>query len=103
VGEVARHCRGVCASGKPPGAGSNVQINFLSHTTLDKLYVMIFPDGSMVVPKGSDYLDYGPFLAVTDIDEVLSASEFDSAKHLRHSRSWKKAEPPALLAVSAGG
>lgn len=52
---------------------------------------------------------------LTDIEEVLSASEFDSAKHLRHSRSWKKKEPPAvlaatlpefpaeLLAVSAGG
>jgi MoaA/NifB/PqqE/SkfB family radical SAM enzyme len=72
------------------GKPENIRINFLDHTTLDKLYVMVFPDGSMVVPRGSDYLNYGPFLGVEDFDTTLKASQFDSAKHLRHSRSWVK-------------
>lgn len=72
----------------------NIRINFLDHTTLDKLYVMVFPDGSMVIPRGSDYLNYGPFLGVEDFDTTLEASQFDSAKHLRHSRSWVKENTP---------
>ena len=71
-------------------AGMKTRINFLSHETLDKLYVMVFPDGSMTIPKGGDYLNFGPFLEVTDFDQVLSASQFDSDKHLRHSRGWGK-------------
>ena len=47
------------------------RINWLSHDTLDRLYVMIFPDGSLTVPSGSDYLNYGPFLAVDDLSETL--------------------------------
>jgi MoaA/NifB/PqqE/SkfB family radical SAM enzyme len=72
------------------GTKTNFRINFLSHDTLDKLYVMVFPDGSMTIPKGSDYLNYGPFLEVNDFEQVLNASQFDSAKHLRHSRGWGK-------------
>ena len=66
----------------------NIRISFLDHETLDKLYVMVFPDGSMVIPKGADYLNYGPFLEVDDLDAALEASQFDSPKHLRHSREW---------------
>ena len=72
------------------GEKTNIQINFLSHETLDKLYVMVFPDGSMTIPKGADYLNFGPFLAVKNFEQVLNASQFDSAKHLRHSRGWGK-------------
>lgn len=68
----------------------HVRINFLDHSTLDKLYVMVFPDGSMTIPKGSEYLTFGPFLEVRDFEEVLIASQFDSDKHLHHSRSWSK-------------
>jgi len=71
-------------------AGMRIRINFLSHETLDKLYVMVFPDGSMTIPKGGEYLNFGPFLEVKDFDQVLNASQFDSAKHLRHSRDWGK-------------
>jgi len=71
-------------------AGMKIRINFLSHETLDKLYVMVFPDGSMTIPKGSEYLNFGPFLNVKDFDQVLNASQFDSDKHLRHSRGWGK-------------
>lgn len=71
-------------------AGKNIRINFLDHDTLDKLYVMVFPDGSMTIPKGPDYLNFGPFLDVKDFEHVLSASQFDSDKHLRHSRGWGK-------------
>ena len=72
------------------GTKSNIRINFLSHDTLDKLYVMVFPDGSMTIPKGADYLKYGPFLEVKDFEQALNASQFDSVKHLRHSRGWGK-------------
>ena len=72
------------------GTKSNIHINFLSHATLDKLYVMVFPDGSMTIPKGADYLKYGPFLEVKDFEQALNASQFDSVKHLRHSRGWGK-------------
>ena len=71
-------------------AGMKIRINFLDHKTLDKLYVMVFPDGSMTIPKGGEYLNFGPFLDVKDFDQVFNASQFDSAKHLRHSRRWGK-------------
>jgi len=67
-----------------------IRINFLSHETLDKLYVMVFPDGSMTIPKGGEYLNFGPFLEVKDFGQIFNASQFDSAKHLRHSRGWGK-------------
>jgi hypothetical protein len=57
---------------------------------LDKLYVMVFPDGSMIIPKGSDYLNYGPFLEIEDFNHALNDSQIDSAKHLRHSHGWGK-------------
>lgn len=68
----------------------NIRISYLDHETLDNLYVMVFPDGSMVIPKGADYLNYGPFLEVNNLDAALEASQFDSPKHLRHSREWTK-------------
>ena len=72
------------------GTEVNVRISFLDHETLDKLYVMVFPDGSMVIPKGPDYLNFGQFLELENLDEALEASQFDSPKHLRHSREWAK-------------
>lgn len=72
------------------GTGNNIRINFLDHKTLDKLYVMVFPDGSMVVPRGSEYQNFGPFLEIEDFDRVLNASQFDMPKHQRHSRGWAK-------------
>ena len=84
-------------------AGTKIRINFLSHETLDKLYVMVFPDGSMTIPRGGEYLNFGPFLEVQDFDQVLNASQFDSNKHLRHSRGWGKESVPVgqALDVSA--
>jgi MoaA/NifB/PqqE/SkfB family radical SAM enzyme len=70
---------------------ASVKVNFLSHTTLDRLYVMVFPDGNLAVPRGSEFLFYGRFLDVTDLNAVLEESRFDSEKHLRHSRGWSKA------------
>lgn len=75
-------------------AEKNIQINFLDHSTLDKLYVMVFPDGSMTIPRASEYLNFGPFLDVVDFEQVMKASQFDSAKHLRHSRGWGKGLMP---------
>lgn len=72
------------------GTGANIRISFLDHETLDKLYVMVFPDGSMVIPRGADYLNFGQFLELENLDEALEASQFDSPKHLRHSREWAK-------------
>ncbi len=65
-------------------------INWLTHETLDRLYVMIFPDGTLTVPSGTDYLNYGPFLEVEDLDEVLSRTKFDAPKHVKHSRGWSR-------------
>jgi MoaA/NifB/PqqE/SkfB family radical SAM enzyme len=73
------------------GGHRNIHINFLDHTTLDKLYVMVFPDGSMTIPKGADYLNFGPFLDVKDFEQAFNVSQFDSEKHLHHSRGWGKA------------
>ncbi len=68
----------------------DVKVNFLDHATLDRLYVMIFPDGSLVVPLGKDFKSYGHFLDLSDLDEVLRQSQFDWEKHLRHSRGWSR-------------
>jgi MoaA/NifB/PqqE/SkfB family radical SAM enzyme len=67
-----------------------VRVNFLDHATLDRLYVMIFPDGSLVVPMGATFQSYGRFLDVSDLDQALEQSRFDWEKHLRHSRGWSK-------------
>lgn len=72
------------------GAQEDIRINFLDHNVLDRLYMMVFPDGSLTIPKGSDYLNFGPFLEVKDFEHALNSSQFDSAKHLRHSRGWEK-------------
>jgi MoaA/NifB/PqqE/SkfB family radical SAM enzyme len=66
------------------------RINWLSHTTLDKLYVMVFPDGTLTIPAGGDYLNYGDFLAVPDLDDLLNQTDFDAPKHLRHAKGWHK-------------
>lgn len=67
-----------------------LRINWLSHETLDRLYVMVFPDGILVIPVGSSFRSYGPFLEIADLDAVLARADFDAAKHLRHSRGWSK-------------
>lgn len=71
-------------------AGHPYPINWLDHETLDRLYVMVFPDGSLTIPVGPVFAAYGPFLEVDDLDAVLRRARFDSAKHLRHSKGWSK-------------
>jgi MoaA/NifB/PqqE/SkfB family radical SAM enzyme len=66
------------------------RINWLDHGTLDRLYVMVFPDGSLTIPSGGRYADYGPFLDVDDLDELLARTDFDAPKHLRHSKGWSR-------------
>ncbi len=66
------------------------RINWLGHNTLDRLYVMVFPDGSLVIPAGSSFRSYGPFLEVADLDALLARADFDVPKHLRHSGGWGK-------------
>jgi MoaA/NifB/PqqE/SkfB family radical SAM enzyme len=65
-------------------------VNFLDHDTLDRLYLMVFPDGSLVVPRGSEFPAFGKFLEIDDFEPVIEDSRFDSAKHLRHSKGWRK-------------
>ena len=69
---------------------AHIRLNFLDHTTLDRLYVMIFPDGSLVIPSGADFFSCGQFLEIEDFDTVIAASDFDVAKHYWHSRGWEK-------------
>ena len=66
------------------------RINWLGHETLDRLYVMVFPDGTLTVPVGSEFRTYGPFLEVEDLDALLRRAEFDAAKHRRHARGWSR-------------
>ncbi len=66
------------------------RINWLGHETLDKLYVMVFPDGSLTVPSGSEFRNYGRFLDVEDIDELLAQSDFDAPKHRLHAEGWSR-------------
>lgn len=68
----------------------SIRINFLSTKVLDRLYVLIFPDGGLYVPSGPQYHYLEPFLEIEDLDTILSASDFDSIKHLRHSKAWGK-------------
>ncbi|MFG1691614.1 radical SAM protein, partial [Gemmatimonadota bacterium] len=68
------------------------RINWLSHETLDRLYVMIFPDGSLTVPAGGEYLNYGAFLGVDDLEALLSRTDFDAPKHELHSKGWSRTE-----------
>ena len=68
------------------------RINWLSHETLDKLYVMVFPDGSLTVPTGTEFRNYGSFLDIEDLDELLEHSEFDAPKHRLHARGWTRIE-----------
>lgn len=82
-------------------AATRIHVNFLSHETLDKLYVMVFPDGSMTIPRGGEYLHFGPFLEVKDFEQVLNTSQFDSVKHLRHSSGWGKESMPNGQALNA--
>lgn len=65
-----------------------VRIHWLDHETLDRLYVMIFPDGTLTVPSGTAFRFYGPILEVDDLEALLVRSEFDAGKHLEHSRKW---------------
>jgi MoaA/NifB/PqqE/SkfB family radical SAM enzyme len=65
-----------------------VRINWLTHETLDRLYVMVFPDGTLTVPAGADYLSYGPFLEIGDLAGLLARTDFDAPKHRRHARGW---------------
>ncbi len=70
------------------------KINFLSNKTLDKLYVLIFPDGGLYVPSGKRYHFLGKFLDIDDLETVLDKSDFSAGKHRKHSKGWEKA--PAL-------
>jgi MoaA/NifB/PqqE/SkfB family radical SAM enzyme len=67
-----------------------IRVNLLDHATLDRLYVMIFPDGSLVVPNGPDYQAFGPFLEIEDLGAALETSQFDAPKHRRHSLGWTR-------------
>ncbi|MFN8471728.1 MAG: radical SAM protein [Anaerolineae bacterium] len=70
----------------------HIRINFLSTATLDQLYVLILPDGGLYVPSGLTYHYFGQVLDIDNIDAILSASTFDSIKHLAHSHAWGIAE-----------
>ena len=72
-----------------------LRINLLSRKTLDKLYVLIFPDGSLRVPSGERYDYLGKFLDIDNLGAALARSYFAARKHIEHSRGWEKT--PALM------
>ena len=67
-----------------------LKVNWLDHETLDRLYVMILPDGRLTVPSGSNYVDLGPFLEIDDLTLTLQETDFDAPKHILHSRGWSR-------------
>jgi MoaA/NifB/PqqE/SkfB family radical SAM enzyme len=67
-----------------------IRINWLDQATLDRLYVMIFPDGSLTIPSGSSFRFYGAFLEVEDLEALLGSSDFDAPKHLEHAKGWER-------------
>lgn len=77
-----------------------IRINCLSTAVLDRLYVLVLPDGGLYVPSGPDYHYFGPLLDIDNLDTILRASDFDSIKHLRHSQAWGKAVPLTLTPSS---
>jgi len=70
------------------GVPHHFKINWLTHETLDKLYVMVFPDGSLTVPAGGEFRSYGPFLDIANLDLLLKGTGFDFSKHHRHAAGW---------------
>lgn len=66
------------------------RINWLSHETLDRLYVMVFPDATLTVPVGGEFRNYGPFLEIDDLDALLGKSDFDAPKHQIHAQGWSR-------------
>jgi molybdenum cofactor biosynthesis enzyme MoaA len=66
------------------------RINWLGHDTLDQLYAMVFPDGSLTVPSGSEFHDFGPILEIGDVAELLDHTDFDAPKHQRHAEGWSR-------------
>jgi sulfatase maturation enzyme AslB (radical SAM superfamily) len=68
----------------------SITINYLDHDELDRLYLMVFPDGRLVIPSGADFTDYGNFLEIEDFERAIEDSRFDRAKHQRHSKGWRK-------------
>jgi MoaA/NifB/PqqE/SkfB family radical SAM enzyme len=66
------------------------RINWLSRETLDRLYVMVFPDGTLTIPSGSEFRFYGSFLAIPEIDEFIRFTDFDAPKHLQHAEGWHR-------------
>lgn len=74
------------------GEMSPLRTNVLDHKTLDRLYVLVFPDGSLVFPSGSTFRNLGRFVDLTteELATMLRAAQFDSVKHLRYSRGWEK-------------
>lgn len=67
-----------------------IRVHFLTHATLDRVYAMVFPDGSLVVPSGPKYQVLGHFLDIPDVNAALQRSDFAAAKHLVHSVKWDK-------------
>jgi hypothetical protein len=81
------------------GRTKRLKVNWLDHATLDRLYVMVMPDGFLTIPSGPAYPDYGRFLDVGDLEDVLARAEFDAAKHNRHARGWTSGSRLASSAV----
>ena len=73
-----------------------IRVNFLDHGTLDKLYLMIFPNGNLIIPESDKFTSFGSFLNIKDINTVIKQSRFESHKHLKHSKGWGKRNTKSL-------
>jgi len=89
-GEIVVSNRSFAALKRKLAGRKKIKINFLDHKTLDKLYLMIFPNGNLVIPEGGNFTSFGSFLEIQNIGEVIKQSKFEAAKHLKHSKGWGK-------------
>ncbi|MGD8699973.1 MAG: radical SAM protein [Gemmatimonadales bacterium] len=73
-------------------SNGTVPVQFLDHGSLDRVYLMIFPDGRLVIPQGPRYYTYGRFLEIADIEACLQRNRISAERDARQSEVW--AEDP---------
>jgi pyruvate-formate lyase-activating enzyme len=89
-GEIVVSNRSFAVLKRKLAGRKKIKIVFLDHKTLDKLYLMIFPNGNLVIPEGGNFTSFGSFLEIENISDVINQSKFEATKHLKHSKGWEK-------------
>jgi MoaA/NifB/PqqE/SkfB family radical SAM enzyme len=65
-----------------------VPVDFLDHRALDRAYLMIFPDGRLVIPRGRRYYTYGRFLEIGDLAACIESRRISAERDGGRSGFW---------------